>query len=832
MKLSIADALSAWRLSPVSSHPFPCECRPMLKEFSYEFANGFVDTGDLPCRESWKAKNCSQDTIPDNLFFPGIYAGDDVVNIDFSDFQPRPILTERYLRTYITVDDDQDIVFRIRTCGVLHLWCDGEPILDHQVRTRNVARTTSVNVTLSAGEHVLTVYLEELHERDTHCFFSILLSEGKGLSQSFFPQAEQILARNMEALLNAFKQLRTSLLVQPPTLSFQIAAPFQSDIAFRLVRIEPFGRGGLWDLMPEALPQPIDVVLRSGEHMTDVTLPGKLPGGSVLACIELCFEGYRIERTVGMVLQPSCVLIDDQRYSDRKQHVLQACEAHPGYDPSTAQVLMSSNSEAAIDALGRILTTVEVRQDCSDFNLLGLFWFVDHVDLLPASLVLRLENALLGYRYWLDEPGNDVMWFWSENHALCFHVAQALAGQSFSNRLFSASGQTGTIVQSIGESRLRLWFDAVERNGLAEYNSAAYYPIDLLGLLVLHDHTTDTDLKQRSAHLLDEIFAMMALHTLGGTPAGAQGRAYEKELLAGVGTELGSVVAAVFGGLFMPGFDRAVMLLCLSGYEPPDQLQRFATPAAGAEISARYCQGAGSDGHLCVYKNADVQLSSATGHIPGERGHQQHLVDVQFAASADARAWINHPGDSVVWGEQRPSYLAGNLCLPRVAQHLNQALMLYDLDKAWNPHRWINVFIQTQAIDVKQSDNWLFLHCGNGIAAIWCSATPELQQGGQGGGCVWHCAANNIALVIRIGCVNRLDEPGGFQRDCQAHTPEFDIDRNTVRTRFDGKSLALQYDGSFLVDDQVQVEQSNNVWPWISENGQELRYWREVFDTP
>ena len=30
-------------------------------------------------------------------------------------------------------------------------------------------------------------------------------------------------------------------------------------------------------------------------------------------------------------------------------------------------------------------------------------------------------EAILGFRYWLDEPGNDVMWYWSENHVLCFH---------------------------------------------------------------------------------------------------------------------------------------------------------------------------------------------------------------------------------------------------------------------------------------------------------------------------------------------------------------------------------------------------------------------------
>lgn len=50
---------------------------------------------------------------------------------------------------------------------------------------------------------------------------------------------------------------------------------------------------------------------------------------------------------------------------------------------------------------------------------------------LPPQDWRRVRSAILGFRYWIDEPGNDTMWFWSENHCLCFHVAQYLAGQNF-----------------------------------------------------------------------------------------------------------------------------------------------------------------------------------------------------------------------------------------------------------------------------------------------------------------------------------------------------------------------------------------------------------------
>lgn len=821
------DALWAWRISSVSRQAFTGDSRPMPDSFSYQFANGAVDIGDMPCRQSWQTQSRTQGALPSDLSFPDLYSGLDPFNIDFSDFCPRPILTRRYLRTYVTASEETSATIRISTCGILQLWCNDKPVLTHRVQTRNQMASTTLNLSLTAGEQILTVLLEELHERDTRCFFSIELIDGEGLSQSWLPRAEQMQALPVGQFLAAFKNLTTDMLVHPPTLTFRSPAALDHDIAFRLLSLQPSGRGGLWDLMPQIVPQPIDVVLQSGTLSAELTLPDNLPGGSAQAVIEAYIGDFRIERTLGMVLHPPCVRISGQNYADRKQQVLQACSAHPGYDPSTAHVLMSVDRDAALDLLDRTITTVEQRQDCSDFNLLGLFWFVKHADQLPSPVVERLQNALLNYRYWLDEPGDDVMWFWSENHALCFHVAQALAGQYFPNKLFSAGKKPGAAVKAMGESRLQQWFDALETNGLAEYNSAAYYPIDLLALLTLFDYSDDPELVRRARQLLDEIVAMVALHSLGGTPAGAQGRAYEKELLAGVGTELGSVVALLFGGQFMPGFDRSVMLLCLSDYAPPEKLLSYARPAANAELTARYRQGASDGGHLYLFKTADVQLSSATGHNAGDHGHQQHLVDVQFADASDARAWINHPGDATLWSELRPSYLAGNLCLPRIAQHGNQAMLLFDLAKTWNPYRWVNVFAQAHVIRIESFENWLFLQSGRGMAAIWGSSLPVQQRDDQADSCVWRCHDDKLAFVLRVSSVGQLGNLAKFRRDCLHSPPVFDRENLAITTMFDNLTVSLAFDSCLRVDGIEQTETSANVWPHVSKNGGLSRYWRD-----
>lgn len=69
---------------------------------------------------------------------------------------------------------------------------------------------------------------------------------------------------------------------------------------------------------------------------------------------------------------------------------------------------------------------------------------------------------------------------------LCFHVAQYIAGELYPDLVFTNSGKKGELHAQIALSRLHRWFDAVDEHGLAEWNSAAYYPSDLRGLLTLH----------------------------------------------------------------------------------------------------------------------------------------------------------------------------------------------------------------------------------------------------------------------------------------------------------------------------------------------------------
>jgi hypothetical protein len=123
------------------------------------------------------------------------------------------------------------------------------------------------------------------------------------------------------------------------------------------------------------------------------------------------------------------------------------------------------------------LEAIEDCHDCADFILVPLLWSrAKYADKLDAAVVARIDAAMLGYRYWMDERGNDVQWYFSENHALLFHTAAYLAGHILPEGRFVRSGRTGKEQSAVGGERVHAWLDHFEKWEMAEFNSAPYFP--------------------------------------------------------------------------------------------------------------------------------------------------------------------------------------------------------------------------------------------------------------------------------------------------------------------------------------------------------------------
>jgi len=436
----------------------------------------------------------------------------------------------------------------------------------------------------------------------------------------------------------------------------------------------------------------------------------------------------------------------------------------------------------AVDALTDTLDGIEARRDCSDFVMVPLLWaYGAFADGFPPALAERTRAAILTYRYWVDEPGNDTMWFWSENHVLCFHVSEYIAGGLFPDEIFANSGLTGRQHRALAQTRMSRWYDSVQAHGLAEWNSAAYYPIDFIGLFAMH-HWGRGAMKTRATAILDQLFLMLALHTSGGVAAGTMGRAYDKELRAGPLSELAPFARVAFGTGWLNDGVAALPQFCISDYTPPDHLTRIAQPAPGTALTARYVQGYGSAARLALHKTAHVQMSASVDAPLGSAGHQQHVIDVQMAARPFARVWINHPGEDDPWGSNRPSYWAGNGVMPRVAMHENRALFLSDL-RSGARLAFTHAYAPLQQFDdVHQGADWMVLRAGAGVVLLKATGRITTVSQGPGAGLEHRLTGALTGWAVVTG-----DQTGPLDAVCH---------------RADRMSLTLGADGLTLSDPQ------------------------------
>jgi hypothetical protein len=84
----------------------------------------------------------------------------------------------------------------------------------------------------------------------------------------------------------------------------------------------------------------------------------------------------------------------------------------------------------------------------------------------------EIRQVLFNFRYWWDEPGENSMCYWSENHQILFASAEYLIGQKFPNAQFPNSGLTGTQHMEKARERIMDWLQMRWDCGFIEFYSS------------------------------------------------------------------------------------------------------------------------------------------------------------------------------------------------------------------------------------------------------------------------------------------------------------------------------------------------------------------------
>lgn len=243
------------------------------------------------------------------------------------------------------------------------------------------------------------------------------------------------------------------------------------------------------------------------------------------------------------------------------------------------QIARLERNQGPLDlgAIDYSLGQIDQRQDTADFGANGAVRILSAYassPLLPRAELDHLRDSLVGFRYWLDEPGPCAMTYWSENHQILFATAEYLAGNLYPATVFPNAGLTGAQHAQKARARILRWLAARERWGMSEWFSPVYYEYDLLPLLNLVDFAPDADIRTRASMVVDVILFDLARLTNRGSFAVTAGRAYAEQKFTSSGQSVGDTIQLLWGtrGGYEGRGSPSAVSLAVSSYKVPHAL--------------------------------------------------------------------------------------------------------------------------------------------------------------------------------------------------------------------------------------------------------------------
>jgi len=231
---------------------------------------------------------------------------------------------------------------------------------------------------------------------------------------------------------------------------------------------------------------------------------------------------------------------------------------------------------------------VNRRYDCADFRMVSLirtryaYWQV-----LSEQTRSVVEASILGFKYWMDEPGDDDMCYWSENHQILFATVEYLAGRSYPDRIFSNDGLSGRDHAGKASKRIHRWLEQRFRYGFTEWHSNTYYEEDIAPLTLLIDFSDDAAMVAKATVIMDIILLDMAMHSYRGFFCAASGRCYEAQKKDPARQDTLEIAEKVWGFGNIQEFDYrriSANFILMKNYRVPEVIRSIGMDTSESEI--------------------------------------------------------------------------------------------------------------------------------------------------------------------------------------------------------------------------------------------------------
>ena len=167
------------------------------------------------------------------------------------------------------------------------------------------------------------------------------------------------------------------------------------------------------------------------------------------------------------------------------------------------------------------------RFDCSDFRAQMLFKiYKDCGDVLEERCRELIKNTFLDFKYFMDEPGDDSMCYWSENHQILFAVSEYLAGQEWPDEIFRNDKNTGAQHKEKAKKRIDAWMRQRFDFGFSEYLSNNYIAEDLSPMANFIAYAEDKKAVEQMKIILDILLLDVALNSVNNRFVSVSSRMY------------------------------------------------------------------------------------------------------------------------------------------------------------------------------------------------------------------------------------------------------------------------------------------------------------------
>ncbi len=684
--------------------------------------------------------------------------------------------TCHYLRAWayarVASPTSQEVTLVLTTNGPADVWLNGQHVHRQEHFYHQIPHSVSFRAQFQQGHNAILVRFEEVAVRECPYVMALQilgLPDDPDETGVFLPTRIMAVARR-QVLENVFQAAYLEKDVY--VYNDEVIVHWPEDMAAGAdlaIRVQsPDGR-----IYSESYR------LATAGKCYSVVVPYQLREGRYQALLmprpQEYYEGnMRISRCVGLWTVKN--RYSQQPYGDYAQRRVEALydafRRESGLYSEIAKMAVGRWHDVSTKVFMEAIEGINQRWDCSDFDLIGLlgvmhrYW--DNLS-FPEALRQPLEECVLNFKYWADEPGEDAMCYWSENHQILFHACEVLAGQLYPDRVFTNAGQSGQWHREKGERLALDWLRKRGRGGFQEWDSNCYFEEDLLALAHLADLAETTEVYELAAVVMDKMFFTMALNSYKGVFGSTHGRTYSHMITGGRLEPTAGISRLMWGmGAFNPSLRGVVSLACAENYQLPPLIEAIAADLPdemwnrerhAGEFDESLDRASGSwEVNKVTYKTPDYMLCSAQDYHPGEHGYQQHIW--QATLGPDAVVFVTHPPCCSEEGSHRPNFWHGNVILPRVAQWKDVLIAIHNLpEDDWMgfTHAYfpVRAFDEHALREDAHGRTWAFARVGEGYLALTAargltlitrgeSAYRELRSHGPHN--VWLCHMGRAAL--------------------------------------------------------------------------------------